>query len=230
MVGRFAAAGKRPRSVWKPASGVNDSEPGLVMSGIEPGKVILKKGDALVVVDVQNDFLPGGALAVPDGNRILPAINKYIAAFEQRSLPIYITRDWHPVDHCSFKEQGGPWPSHCVAGTYGAAFSTELTFSSTPTIVSKATTPDREYYSDFGTTNFEADLRGAGVSRLFVGGLATDYCVSSTVLDALALGFETYLLVDAIRGVNVQPQDSQKAEEEMARHGAVAIKVQDLAL
>jgi nicotinamidase/pyrazinamidase len=190
----------------------------------------LIEGDALVIVDVQNDFLPGGALAVPQSDEILPLLNSYIAAFERQGLPIYVTRDWHPPDHCSFKEYGGPWPPHCVAGTHGAAFSTELKLSSPFTIVSKATASGVEAYSDFSTTNFEPNLRAAEVSRLFVGGLATDYCVFSTVKDALSLGFKTHLLLDAIRGVNVQPDDSEKAVGEMIRLGAVPIKLQDLAL
>ncbi len=200
------------------------------MSGPERTAIQLIRGDALVIVDAQNDFLPGGALAVPQSDEILPIVNDYIAAFEKRRLPIYMTRDWHPPDHCSFKEYGGPWPTHCVAGTDGAAFSAELKLTAPATIVSKATTPDLECYSDFGTTNFEADLRVSGVSRLFIGGLATDYCVLSTVKDALALGFNTFLLVDAIRGVNVHPDDSQNAEQEMIRLGAKPIRLQDLAL
>ena len=200
------------------------------MSGPERTAIQLIRGDALVIVDAQNDFLPGGALAVPHSDEILPIVNDYIAAFEKRRLPIYMTRDWHPPDHCSFKEYGGPWPTHCVAGTDGAAFSAELKLTAPATIVSKATTPDLECYSDFGTTNFEADLRVSGVSRLFIGGLATDYCVLSTVKDALALGFNTFLLVDAIRGVNVHPDDSQNAEQEMIRLGAKPIRLQDLAL
>ena len=200
------------------------------MSGPERIAIQLIRGDALVIVDAQNDFLPGGALAVPQSDEILPIVNDYIAAFEKRRLPIYMTRDWHPPDHCSFKEYGGPWPTHCVAGTDGAAFSAELKLTAPATIVSKATTPDLECYSDFGTTNFEADLRVSGVSRLFIGGLATDYCVLSTVKDALALGFNTFLLVDAIRGVNVHPDDSQNAEQEMIRLGAKPIRLQDLAL
>ena len=200
------------------------------MSGPERTAIQLIRGDALVIVDSQNDFLPGGALAVPQSDEILPIVNDYIAAFEKRRLPIYMTRDWHPPDHFSFKEYGGPWPTHCVAGTDGAAFSAELKLTAPATIVSKATTPDLECYSDFGTTNFEADLRVSGVSRLFIGGLATDYCVLSTVKDALALGFNTFLLVDAIRGVNVHPDDSQNAEQEMIRLGAKPIRLQDLAL
>jgi nicotinamidase/pyrazinamidase len=200
------------------------------MSGPEGTAIELIQGDALVIVDAQNDFLPGGALAVPQSDEILPILNHYIAAFEKRRLPIYMTRDWHPPDHCSFKEYGGPWPAHCVAGTDGAAFSAELKLTAPTRIVSKATTPDLEYYSDFGTTNFEADLRASDVSRLFIGGLATDYCVFSTVKDALALGFETFLLLDAIRGVNVHPDDSQNAEQEMIRLGAKPIRLQDVAL
>jgi nicotinamidase/pyrazinamidase len=200
------------------------------MSGTERNTIEPAKGDALVIVDVQYDFLPGGALAVPESDKILPAVNGYIAAFEKRGLPIYLTCDWHPPNHCSFKEYGGPWPSHCVAGTHGADFSRELKFTSSYTVVSKATTPDYEAYSEFSTPDFEANLRVAGVSRLFVCGLATDYCVFSTVKDALSLGFRTYLLVDAIRGVNVQPDDSQKAEQEMFRLGATPMKLQDLAV
>jgi nicotinamidase/pyrazinamidase len=199
------------------------------MNGTSRTKIEPIEGDALVIVDVQYDFLPGGALAVPTSDEIVPVLNDYIAIFEKRRLPIYMTRDWHPVNHCSFKEYGGPWPAPCVAGTRGAAFSEELKFTSSTTIISKATTPERECYSDFGTTHFETDLRAKGVSRLFVGGLATDYCVFSTVKDAVALGFTTFLLRDAIRGVNVHLEDSQKAEQEMIRLGANPIELQDLA-
>jgi nicotinamidase/pyrazinamidase len=200
------------------------------MSGTEQTTIEPGSGDALVIVDVQNDFLPGGALAVPKSDEILPVVNSYIAIFEKRGLPIYMTRDWHPADHCSFKECGGPWPTHCVAGTHGAAFSEELKFNSSFTLVSKATDSKVEAYSDFSTTNFEPSLRAFGVSRLFVCGLATDYCVFNTVKDALSLGFRTYLLLDAIRGVNVRPDDSQKAEQEMIRLGAIPVKLQDLAV
>jgi nicotinamidase/pyrazinamidase len=199
------------------------------MNDTKRTKIEPTKGDALVIVDVQYDFLPGGALAVPESDQILAILNGYIAIFEKRGLPIYMTRDWHPANHCSFKEYGGPWPAHCVADTRGAAFSEDLKFGSPTTVISKATTPERECYSDFGTTNFEADLRATGVARLFVGGLATDYCVLNTVRDALALGFTTFLLRDAIRAVNVQPEDGQKAEQEMIRLGAKPLVLQDLA-
>lgn len=201
----------------------------FLMNGETRRKIGPTEGDALVIVDVQYDFLPGGALAVPKSDEILPVLNDYISIFERRSLPIYMTRDWHPSNHCSFQEFGGPWPVHCVADTRGAAFSDDLKIKSPMGIVSKATTPERECYSDFGTTRFEADLRTAGVTRLFVGGLATDYCVLNTVKDALRFGFTTFLLRDAIRGVNVHPDDSQKAEEEMLRLGATPLELQDLA-
>lgn len=178
-------------------------------------------GDALLVVDVQNDFLPGGALPVPQGDQVLAPINRCIDLFVARGLPIVLTRDWHPANHCSFHARGGPWPPHCVAGTAGAEFAAELRLPPRPILVSKATAPDVEAYSDLEGTDLDARLRGLGVKRLFVGGLATEYCVRATVLDALRLGFEAAVILDAIRPINVQPDDGRRAVEEMRRHGAV---------
>ena len=180
----------------------------------------LARGDALVVIDVQNDFVPGGSLAVPRGDEVVPVLNRYIAAFSAAALPVVATRDWHPADHCSFKPQGGPWPVHCVAGTPGAAFVPGLALPATATLVSKDTERDRNTYSGFADTDLAARLRAMGARRLFVGGLATDYCVLNTVKDALALGFEVRLLTDAIRAVDVQPGDGAKAQAEMIRLGA----------
>ena len=185
-------------------------------------------GDALLVVDVQNDFLPGGALAVPDGDAVVPVLNRYIQAFAERNLPVFLSRDWHPENHCSFKEQGGPWPPHCVAGTPGAAFASDLEYPPGSTVVDKAQTPEREAYSDFDETDLARDLRERGVERVFVGGLATDYCVLYTVKDALSHGFEVFLLMDAIRAVNVQPDDGERAIEEMQDLGATPIDLSDL--
>ncbi len=190
----------------------------------------LNPGDALIVVDVQNDFLPGGSLAVPGGDEVVPELNHYIAAFQAKRLPIFATRDWHPPNHCSFKAYGGPWPPHCVAGSTGAAFAPGLELPASIAVITlKGTEPDRDAYSGFERTDLDARLRAVGVHRLFVGGLATDYCVINTVKDGLALGYAVFLLQDAIRAVNVQPDDGRKAEDEMIRLGAVAIRREMLA-
>lgn len=195
------------------------------MCPFEPQKLTLHPGDALVVVDVQNDFLPGGSLAVPRGDEVIPALNRYLSIFQRKGLPIFATRDWHPPNHCSFKPYGGPWPPHCVAGSAGAAFAPSLELpASTAVITLKGTEPDRDAYSGFERTDLDAQLRAAGARRLFVGGLATDYCVLSTVKDGLALGYVVVLLQDAIRAVNVQPDDGYRAEEEMIRLGAIALE------
>jgi nicotinamidase/pyrazinamidase len=188
----------------------------------------LQTGDALIIVDVQNDFLPGGSLAVTHGDQVVPVLNRYAAAFGARPLPVYATRDWHPANHCSFRSQGGPWPPHCVAGTSGAAFGPDLKLPASTVVISKAESPDQDAYSGFEGTDLHDRLRAQGVRRVFVGGLATDYCVLNTVRDALFHGYQTFLLTDAIRAVNVQPGDGQRAEEEMRRLGAVPVTLQEL--
>ena len=185
-------------------------------------------GDALIVVDVQNDFLPGGRLAVPQGDEVIPVLNRYIAAFKERRLPIYATRDWHPADHCSFQAQGGPWPAHCVLDTKGARYAPGLQLPPEIVIISKDTEPDQNTYSGFQETDLAQRLKAQGVRRLFIGGLATDYCVLHTVKDGLAAGFEVMLLRDAIRAVNVAPEDGQQAEQEMLDAGAQAISWEDI--
>lgn len=186
--------------------------------------VHLQAGDALIMVDVQLDFLPGGSLAVPHGDEVVPALNRYIAVFRGLTFPIVATRDWHPPDHCSFRAQGGPWPPHCVAGSAGAHFATLLDLPCEAHIVSKATSRDRDAYSGFEGTGLDDWLRRAGVSRVFVGGLATDYCVLNTVRDALRFGYATFLLLDAVRAVDVAAGDGARAIDEMRRLGAMAIE------
>lgn len=188
----------------------------------------LQTGDALVVVDVQNDFLPGGALGVPGGDEVIPVLNRYLAVWRERGLPVFATRDWHPQGHCSFRERGGPWPPHCVAESPGARFANALNLPPATAVISKGTTPDQDAYSGFQGTDLDDRLRRAGVRRVFVGGLATDYCVVSTVRDALARGYQTVVLADAIRAVNVQPDDGRKAEAEMGRLGAALIRIEAL--
>lgn len=188
----------------------------------------LRPGDALVVVDVQRDFLPGGALAVAEGDQVVPVLNRYIARFEEAGLPTVFTRDWHPANHCSFRAQGGPWPPHCVAGSEGAAFAPGLAVPATVLVISKATTPEADAYSGFQRTPLAQWLRDQGCRRLFIGGLATDYCVLETVRDALAAGFAAVLLRDAVRAVNLQPGDGARAEQAMREAGATSATLQTL--
>ncbi|MGA7750985.1 MAG: isochorismatase family protein [Gallionella sp.] len=185
-------------------------------------------GDALLIVDVQNDFLPGGSLAVPRGDEVVTALNLYLQIFVAHNLSVFATRDWHPEHHCSFHAQGGIWPSHCVADTRGAQFSA-LQLPSSAVIISKATTVEHDAYSGFQGTDLEAMLHGTNIRRLFIGGLATDYCVLNTVRDAIGLGYKVLLLTDAIRAVDVQPGDGLRAEEEMTRLGAQRITVEEAA-
>jgi len=179
-----------------------------------------RAGDALVIVDLQRDFLPGGALAVAQGDRVLTAINEYLKQFAARRLPVFATRDWHPFNHCSFVEQGGPWPPHCIAGSAGASFGDGLNLPADAVVVSKATTADRDAYSGFEGTDLQTRLQKAHVSRLFVGGLATDYCVLQTVVDARSLGFAVVLLGDAIAAVDAQAGDGERAIDRMRAAGA----------
>jgi nicotinamidase/pyrazinamidase len=181
-------------------------------------------GDALLVVDVQNDFLPGGALGIVGGDAVLVPLAQYLELWRARGLPIFVTRDWHPPDHCSFRERGGPWPVHCVAGTPGAAFSPRLPVPPGTPIVSKATRSDEEAYSAFHGTDLDARLRAAGVRRVFIGGLATDYCVRASVADAIALGYEPVVLADAVCAVNVEPGDGERAVAEMRARGATFVE------
>jgi nicotinamidase/pyrazinamidase len=179
----------------------------------------LQDGDALVVVDMQNDFVTG-SLAVPHAAEIVPSINRAMALFAALALPVFATRDWHPSDHCSFQARGGPWPAHCVAGTSGAEFVPDLQLPPDVIHVHKATHRDAEAYSALAGTRLAAELRSRGVKRLFIGGVATDYCVLNTVRDAAPLGFEVTVLADAIRAVDVRPGDGANAEAEMRQRGA----------
>jgi nicotinamidase/pyrazinamidase len=193
------------------------------MSRITP-----QDGDALVVVDLQNDFVTG-SLSVPRAAEVVLPINRAIAAFASRALPIFATRDWHPPHHCSFREQGGPWPVHCVAGTPGADFLPELLLPANVIHIHKATERDAEAYSALAGTPLAGELRARGVRRIFIGGLATDYCVLNTVRDATPLGLEVIVLADAIRAVNVHPADGAEAESEMRQLGAEFIPVDAIA-
>lgn len=185
----------------------------------------MERNAALVLVDVQNDFCPGGALAVTDGDQVVPVLNRYIEQFAAAGAPIVATRDWHPETTRHFKSGGGIWPSHCVQGTDGGKFHSRLNIDERVMVLSKGERPDADSYSGFDAVTSDGMqlgdwLRARGVACIYVGGLATDYCVKHTVLDGLKEGFKVVLLEDAIRGVNLQPADSQEAIEEMLRAGA----------
>lgn len=196
------------------------------MNTSRPEDLTLKKGDALLTVDVQNDFLPGGSLAVHGGDNIIAPFNRYIEAAQEKGLPIFATRDWHPPNHCSFKEQGGPWPPHCVVDSKGAEFSAELSLPPSATVISKGMEVKKDAYSGFEETDLDERLRSAHIRRVLIGGLATDYCVLNTVKDAINHGYEVLLLQDAIAAVNVQPEDGEKAIKEMTSLGATPITLE----
>ena len=191
-------------------------------------KVGVTRQSALIVVDIQNDFLPGGALPVPEGDKVILPMNNYIKIFSERNLPIIATRDWHPENHVSFKSRGGLWPPHCIKNTWGAEFPKNLRLPPDTIIISKAFIENEEAYSGFQGTNLDKVLKEMNINRLFIGGLATEYCVRATVLDALELGYQVILLLDAIKGVNVNPGDSEKAIREMINRGAIGIIFEDL--
>lgn len=185
--------------------------------------------DALLIVDMQYDFLPGGSLGVPGGHQVLAPINRLIGLFRQQGLPVYASRDWHPGDHCSFAARGGPWPPHCMAGTRGAAFSDELELPPDAIVVSKADSADVDAYSAFNGTGLAEQLHAGGIRRLVVCGLATDYCVLNTVLDARTNGFEVLIVPEGMRAVDVTPGDGERAIARMVERGAQAVQVDELA-
>jgi nicotinamidase/pyrazinamidase len=193
----------------------------------------MKAKKALLVVDVQNDFCPGGALGVPEGDKIIPAINKYIKIFAKKKLPIFATRDWHPPRTTHFKDFGGAWSVHCIQNTLGAAFRSDLKLSKDAILLYKGMDSRQDSYSAFQAE----DLSGVGLSKwlhrldikeLYIAGLATDYCVKLTAHDAIKEGYKVKILVDAIKGVNLKPADSEKAIKEMVKKGAKKLTLKDL--
>jgi len=174
---------------------------------------------ALIVVDVQNDFCPGGALAVPHGDEVIAPLNQLIEAFLERGEPVFKSRDWHPAKTKHFAAYGGTWPVHCVQETKGAEFHPNLLDDIHIRVVSKGL-GDEDCYSAFDETDLALQLQRLGVEEVWVGGLATDYCVKNTVLDALKQGFKVKAITDAMRAVDLQPGDGERAIEEMSNAGA----------
>jgi nicotinamidase/pyrazinamidase len=179
----------------------------------------MKDARALIVVDVQRDFCPGGALPVKEGDGIIEGTNRLISEFEKNGLPVFFTRDWHPSDHCSFSSRGGPWPPHCVKNTPGAEFHPDLRVPKSAVIISKGTRKDVEAYSGFQGTDLAERLERLGVERLYVAGLATDYCVKATVLDGIANGFKVDIVGDCVKGVNMKSTSSASAYRTMMSKG-----------
>jgi len=187
-------------------------------------------GIGLLVVDVQNDFCAGGALAVPRSERVIVALNHHLMEAAARGVTVYASRDWHPPSTTHFKPYGGPWPPHCVQGTEGARFHSDLQLPPATVIVTKGVDPESAGYSAFEGTTPEgkpllADLQERGIGHLYVGGLATDYCVKHSVLDALSAGLRVSILEDAIAGVD--PGGSERALAEMRERGANAVTAPD---
>ena len=174
---------------------------------------------ALIVVDVQNDFCPGGTLAVAHGDEVIEPLNKLIDEFLERGAPVYKSRDWHPPTTKHFKAYGGTWPVHCVQNTRGAEFHPALRDDPRITVISKGL-GDTDCYSAFDETDLAARLRQQNVEEVVVGGLATDYCVKNTVLDALKNGFNVKAVENAMRAVDLQPRDGARAIDEMREAGA----------
>lgn len=193
----------------------------------------MKKKSALLIVDMQNDFCPDGALGILEGDAIVPVLNKYIKIFSSKELPVFASRDWHPKQTAHFKEYGGQWPAHCVQDSHGALFHPVLRLPGDAIILSKGMDPEADSYSAFQAVDAKGNefadlLQQFSIKELFVGGLATDYCVRWTTLDAMKFGLRVFLLMDAIKGVNLREKDSEAAVEEMVILGAKKITVEQL--
>ena len=181
-----------------------------------------KKHQALIVVDVQNDFCPGGSLPVAHGDDIVTPLNELIDKFLRAGAPVYKTRDWHPATTRHFEKYGGTWPIHCVQNTTGAEFHPELRDDPRIHIISKGL-GDTNCYSGFDETDLADQLRNEGIEEVLVGGLATDYCVKATVLQAIKEGFKVKALAGAMKPVEINPGDGERAIQEMRQAGAEII-------
>ncbi|MGP9766766.1 isochorismatase family protein [Halomonas sp. AOP13-D3-9] len=175
--------------------------------------------DAVIAIDVQNDFCPGGALGIEGGDAVVPVLNDWLANAARQGALAIASRDWHPVAHCSFVAQGGPWPAHCLQDTEGAAFHPDLQLPPDTVRVSKGSAFDRDAYSAFDGTGLQGFLESRGIKRVWIGGLACDVCVKATVLDACQFGFETHLIANATRAVN--PAQLGAVMDEMRKAGAI---------
>jgi nicotinamidase/pyrazinamidase len=193
-----------------------------------PTSASFSAGDGLLLVDPQNDFCPGGSLAVADGHAVMPLLSFWASAAAEANAPIFVSRDWHPARTTHFKAHGGIWPPHCVMGTSGAEFHPDLRLPAEVVVVSKGMGEDEDAYSAFQARDESGMLLATllerrAVRHLYVGGLATDYCVKSTTLDALKAGYRVTLIAEGIRAVDVQSGDGDRALEEMHTAGAFSL-------
>jgi nicotinamidase-related amidase len=186
--------------------------------------MLLGPHDALLVLDVQRDFLPGGTLAIAEGDVIVPILNEYIQLSLASDAHVFVARDWHPREHCSFRSRGGPWPPHCIQNTRGAEFAAELNVPREAQVLSKGENPDREAWSAFDDTRLQDELAAGSVDRLIVGGLATDQGVLRTVREARSKHYAVALMVDATRGMDETA--SAHARKQMVALGAVAVTLE----
>jgi len=190
--------------------------------------VALTPFDALIVVDLQNDFMPWGALPVPEADALLGRVNALGQLFSEAGLPVFATKDWHPENHCSFKENGGQWPRHCVQWSYGAEFAEGLKLPPDTFVIHKGDRPELEAYSGFQGTLLDSLLKERGVKRVFVCGVATDFCVKNTALGAINLGYFTFVVEDCVKGVF--KESTEKAKEELLKRGAVLLPSKEITL
>jgi nicotinamidase/pyrazinamidase len=188
---------------------------------MHPSPDQIQAGDALIIVDIQNDFCPGGALPIPEGDAVIPEVNVWIDSAVERGFPVYLSRDFHPAEHPSFTSQGGTWPVHCLQDTEGAAFHATLHVPEGASIVTKGVRFDQDQNSAFDQTGLAAHLAGKGVRRIWLAGLALDVCVLATALDSVAEGFTTMVLLDGCRAVS--PEGRSEAIETLRRHGATLL-------
>ena len=193
----------------------------------------MKSKKALLVVDVQNDFCPGGALGIPEGDKIIPNINKYIKIFAKKKYPILVTRDWHPVRTKHFKDFGGVWPVHCIQNSKGAEFNLKLKLAKNMIFLYKGMDPEKDSYSAFHAEDDKGVgllklLKLLGTQEIYIAGLATDYCVKFSTHDCLKHGFKVKILMDAIKGVDLKPRDSDRAIKRMVKEGAKKITLKNI--
>jgi nicotinamidase/pyrazinamidase len=173
----------------------------------------------MLIIDVQNDFCPGGALPVADGDAVVPVLNRWLAAARKKRIPVYASRDWHPAGHLSFTERGGDWPAHCIQDTPGAAFHADLDLPNDVVKIAKGIRFDKDQYSAFDDTGLAKRLRDDGIDRLWVGGLAQDVCVEATVLEGCAAGLEMHVIQDATRPIT--PEGGEAANRSMRDAGTL---------